>query len=56
MATAHQIRDLELVTSDANGLREIAGDAAVLVDPEDPEDIAGAVAHACWRTLSCAPR
>ena len=34
-----------IVTSDANGLREIAGDAALLVDPEDPEAIAGAIAR-----------
>jgi glycosyltransferase involved in cell wall biosynthesis len=29
-----------IVTSRANGLEEIAGDGAILVDPEDPEDIA----------------
>ena len=34
-----------IVTSDANGLREIAGDAAVLVDPEDPAAIAEAIAR-----------
>jgi glycosyltransferase involved in cell wall biosynthesis len=33
-----------IVTSDANGLREIAGEAAVLVDPEDPDAIASAMA------------
>lgn len=32
-----------IVTSDANGLREIAGDAALLVDPQDPEAIANAI-------------
>jgi glycosyltransferase involved in cell wall biosynthesis len=32
-----------IVTSDANGLREIAGDAALFVDPEDPDAIAAAV-------------
>lgn len=32
-----------VVTSRINGLAEIAGDAALLVDPEDPEDIAAAV-------------
>jgi glycosyltransferase involved in cell wall biosynthesis len=31
-----------MVTSDANDLREIAGDAALLVDPEDPSAIAAA--------------
>jgi glycosyltransferase involved in cell wall biosynthesis len=34
-----------IVTSDANGLREIAGDAAMLVDPEDPDAIAAAMAR-----------
>jgi glycosyltransferase involved in cell wall biosynthesis len=34
-----------IVTSDANGLREIAGDAALLVDQEDPDAIAEAVAR-----------
>jgi glycosyltransferase involved in cell wall biosynthesis len=29
-----------VVTSKANGLEEIAGEAAILVDPEDPDDIA----------------
>jgi glycosyltransferase involved in cell wall biosynthesis len=33
-----------IVTSRANGLEEIAGEGAVLVDPEDPDEIAGAVA------------
>lgn len=32
-----------IVTSDANGLREIAGDAALLVDPDDSGAIADAV-------------
>jgi glycosyltransferase involved in cell wall biosynthesis len=32
-----------LVTSDANGLREIAGDAALFVDPEDDRDMANAL-------------
>jgi glycosyltransferase involved in cell wall biosynthesis len=32
-----------IVTSNANGLKEIAGDAALLVDPHDPEAIAGAI-------------
>lgn len=32
-----------IVTSRVNGLAEIAGDAGVLVDPEDPDDIARAV-------------
>ncbi len=32
-----------IVTSNVNGLAEIAGDAAVLVDPTDPEAIAGAI-------------
>jgi len=32
-----------VVTSRTNGLREIAGDGAVLVDPDDPEDIARGV-------------
>jgi glycosyltransferase involved in cell wall biosynthesis len=32
-----------IVTSRVNGLQEIAGDAAVLVDPRDPEDIAAGV-------------
>jgi glycosyltransferase involved in cell wall biosynthesis len=32
-----------IVTSDVNGLEEIAGDAALLVDPEQPADIAEAV-------------
>ncbi|MEE8146349.1 MAG: glycosyltransferase family 1 protein, partial [Longimicrobiales bacterium] len=32
-----------IVTSDANGLREIAGDAAVRVDPDDPQAICEAV-------------
>lgn len=35
-----------VVTSDANGLREIAGDAAVLVDPGDPDDIRAGVERA----------
>ena len=32
-----------IVTSDANGLEELAGDAAVLVNPGDPEQIADAL-------------
>lgn len=32
-----------IVTSNAYGLKELAGDAALLVDPRDPEAIAGAV-------------
>jgi glycosyltransferase involved in cell wall biosynthesis len=32
-----------IVTSAANGLREIAGDAALLVDPSDADAVAGAV-------------
>lgn len=32
-----------IVTSAANGLREIAGDAALLVDPSDADEVAGAV-------------
>ena len=32
-----------LVTSDANGLREIAGDAALFVNPEDDRDMANAL-------------
>jgi glycosyltransferase involved in cell wall biosynthesis len=32
-----------IVTSNAYGLKELAGDAALLVDPADPEAIAGAV-------------
>ena len=32
-----------IVTSDAYGLKELAGDAALLVDPADPDAIAGAV-------------
>lgn len=37
-----------IVTSDANGLEEIAGDAALRVDPEDPD----AIADAMHRVLS----
>jgi glycosyltransferase involved in cell wall biosynthesis len=32
-----------IITSHANGLEEIAGSAALLVDPRDPDEIAGAV-------------
>jgi glycosyltransferase involved in cell wall biosynthesis len=32
-----------IITSNTNGLKEIAGDAAVLVDPNQPEEIAAAV-------------
>lgn len=35
-----------IVTSNVNGLQEIAGDAALLVDPQDTEAIAGAVEQA----------
>ena len=34
-----------IVTSDANGLEEIAGEAALLVPPDDPEAIAAAIAR-----------
>ena len=34
-----------IVTSDVNGLEEIAGDAALLVDPGDPEAIASALSR-----------
>lgn len=33
-----------IVTSDANGLKEIAGDAALLVSPTDPDAVAAAIA------------
>ncbi|MGH2536988.1 MAG: glycosyltransferase, partial [Candidatus Promineifilaceae bacterium] len=36
-----------IVTSDANGMKELAGDAAVLVDPEQP----AAIAEAAERVL-----
>jgi glycosyltransferase involved in cell wall biosynthesis len=39
-----------IVTSDANGLKELVGDAALLVDPRDPSTIAQAV----YRLL-CSP-
>ena len=32
-----------IVTSNVNGLKEIAGDAALFVDPSDAEEIAGAI-------------
>ena len=32
-----------IVTSNVNGLEEIAGDAALLVDPDDADEIAGAI-------------
>lgn len=35
-----------IVTSDANGLREIAGEAALFVDPADPSAIADAIGRA----------
>jgi glycosyltransferase involved in cell wall biosynthesis len=35
-----------IITSDANGLREIAGDAALFVDPNDHEEIARALLQA----------
>ena len=34
-----------VVTSNVSSLPEVAGDAAVLVDPRDPEAIAGAIRH-----------
>ncbi len=34
---------IPIVTSKANGLEEIAGDGALLVDPQDPDEIAEAV-------------
>jgi glycosyltransferase involved in cell wall biosynthesis len=34
-----------IVTSDVNGLEEIAGDAALLVDPSRPSEIAAAVSR-----------
>jgi glycosyltransferase involved in cell wall biosynthesis len=34
-----------ILTSNVNGLKEIAGDAAILVDPTDPEAIANALAR-----------
>jgi glycosyltransferase involved in cell wall biosynthesis len=37
-----------IVTSRANGLEELAADAALLVDPGDPD----AIAEAAWRVLS----
>jgi glycosyltransferase involved in cell wall biosynthesis len=37
-----------IVTSNANGLKEIAGDAALFIDPHKPEEIA----HAMYRVLS----
>ena len=33
-----------IVTSNVNGLKELAGDAAVLVDPRRPDDIAAGIA------------
>jgi alpha-1,3-rhamnosyl/mannosyltransferase len=35
-----------VVTSDRSSMREVAGDAALLVDPEDPKSIAAGVARA----------
>ena len=32
-----------IITSDANGLREIAGDAALFVNPDNPQEIADAI-------------
>jgi glycosyltransferase involved in cell wall biosynthesis len=32
-----------IVTSNVNGLKEIAGDAALLVSPDDASEIAGAI-------------
>ena len=34
---------MPIVTSKANGLEEIAGDGALLVDPADPDEIAEGV-------------
>ena len=34
-----------VITSDTNGLQEIAGDAALLVDPSDPDKIAAALSR-----------
>lgn len=34
-----------IITSDANGLREIAGDAAVFVNPQDSDEIAQAISR-----------
>jgi glycosyltransferase involved in cell wall biosynthesis len=34
-----------ILTSNVNGLKEIAGDAAVLIDPSDTEEIAGGMAR-----------
>lgn len=39
---------LPVITSDRGAMREVAGDAALRVDPEDPEDIARALAR-LWR-------
>jgi glycosyltransferase involved in cell wall biosynthesis len=37
-----------VVTSDRGAMREVAGDAALLVDPEDPRSIADAMGR-LWR-------
>jgi glycosyltransferase involved in cell wall biosynthesis len=47
-----------ILTSNVNGLKEIAGDAAVLMDPTDTESIAGGIARivsdpVLSETLSC---
>jgi glycosyltransferase involved in cell wall biosynthesis len=47
-----------ILTSNVNGLKEIAGDAAVLMDPNDTESIAGGIARILSdpnlrETLSC---
>jgi glycosyltransferase involved in cell wall biosynthesis len=46
-----------ILTSNVNGLKEIAGDAAVLMDPADTESIANGIAtilsDPIARTLSC---
>jgi glycosyltransferase involved in cell wall biosynthesis len=34
-----------VITSNVNGLAEIAGDAAILVDPQDTKAIAAAICH-----------
>jgi glycosyltransferase involved in cell wall biosynthesis len=36
-----------VITSNVSSLPEVAGDAALLVDPEDPTAIAQAVLHLC---------
>lgn len=38
-----QARNCAVITSDRSPMKEVAGDAALLVDPEDPEQIRGAL-------------